>query len=101
MAYLRANLWQESLAGGSVAHTGGILAGLRAAGMQVDYFGATAFAPARAAGAKVHVVPAQELSWLRNLPDLTFLVYSRILADGHGLGSRCVPRISFINDTRS
>ena len=92
VAYLRANLWQESLAGGSVAHTGGILAGLRAAGMQVGYFGATAFAPARAAGAEVHVVPAQELSWLRNLPDLTFLVYSRILGRrARSLLARCPP----------
>ncbi len=77
VAYLRANLWQESLAGGSVAHTAGVLAGLTAAGMEVTYLGTTEFTPARRLGMQVHVVPPR-LRWLRNLPDLPFLVYSEI-----------------------
>ena len=78
MAYLRANLWQESRAGGSVAHTGGVLAGLTAQGLKVTYVGTTQFPSAQRLGVEVHVVPSQQLRWLRNLPDLSFLVYSEI-----------------------
>jgi ubiquinone biosynthesis O-methyltransferase len=78
VAYLRANLWQESRAGGSVAHTGGVLAGLAALGMKVTYVGTTQFPPAQRLGLDVCVVPPQQLGWLRNLPDLSFLVYSEI-----------------------
>jgi glycosyltransferase involved in cell wall biosynthesis len=78
VAYLRANLWQESRAGGSVAHTGGVLAGLAALGMKVTYVGTTPFPPAQRLGVEVRAVPAQQLGWLRNLPDLSFLVYSEI-----------------------
>ncbi len=77
VGYLRANLWQESRAGGSVAHTAGVLAGLRATGMEVAYVGTTEFAPARHLGVEVHMVPPR-LRWLRNLPDLSFLVYSEL-----------------------
>lgn len=78
VGYLRANLWQESRAGGSVAHTGGVLAGLTALGMKVTYVGTTQFSPAQRLGVEVHVVSPQQLRWLRNLPDLSFLVYSEI-----------------------
>jgi glycosyltransferase involved in cell wall biosynthesis len=78
VAYLRANLWQESHAGGSVAHTGGVLAGLTALGLKVTYVGTTQFPPAQRLGVEVRVVPPQQLGWLRNLPDLSFLVYSEI-----------------------
>jgi glycosyltransferase involved in cell wall biosynthesis/2-polyprenyl-3-methyl-5-hydroxy-6-metoxy-1,4-benzoquinol methylase len=78
VAYLRANLWQESRAGGSVAHTGGVLAGLAALGMKVTYVGTTRFPPAQRLGLETRVVPSQQLGWLRNLPDLSFLVYSEI-----------------------
>lgn len=79
VAYLRANLWQESLAGGSVAHTAGVLAGLRSAGMDVTYVGTTEFFPAVRLGLQAVVVPPR-LRWLRNLPELSFLVYSRSFA---------------------
>ena len=46
VAYLRANPWQESQAGGSLAHATGVLAGLKAAGMEVAYIGTTEFPPA-------------------------------------------------------
>ncbi len=86
-AYLRANLWQESLAGGSMAHTAGVLSGLKAAGVEVTYVGTTDFPPARRLGMRMCVVPP-ELNWLRNLPDLPFLVY------GETFGRRCH---SFLN----
>jgi glycosyltransferase involved in cell wall biosynthesis len=76
-AYLRANLWQESKAGGSVAHTAGVLTGLKAAGMTVTYVGTTQFAPAISLGMESHIVPPR-LRWLRNLPDLSLLAYSEI-----------------------
>ena len=82
-AYLRANLWQESRAGGSVAHTAGFLTGLAAAGIEVAYVGTTEFAPAVRLGMRVYVVPPR-LRWMRNLPDLPFLVYSAIF------GRRCL-----------
>jgi len=78
-AYLRANLWQDSRAGGSVAHTAGFLAGLAAAGIEVTYVGTTEFAPARRLNMQVYLVPPR-LRWLRNLPDLPFLVYSETFA---------------------
>lgn len=78
-AYLRANLWQESRAGGSVAHTAGLLAGLAAAGIEVTYVGTADFAPARRLKMRVCVVPPR-LRWLRNLPDLPFLVHSETFA---------------------
>lgn len=78
-AYLRANLWQDSRAGGSVAHTAGFLAGLAAAGIEVTYVGTTEFAPARRLNMQVCLVPPR-LRWLRNLPDLPFLVYSETFA---------------------
>jgi glycosyltransferase involved in cell wall biosynthesis/2-polyprenyl-3-methyl-5-hydroxy-6-metoxy-1,4-benzoquinol methylase len=78
-AYLRANLWQESQAGGSVAHAAGFLAGLAAAGIEVTYVGTTEFAPARRLKMRVCVV-LPRLRWLRNLPDLPFLVYSETFA---------------------
>jgi glycosyltransferase involved in cell wall biosynthesis/2-polyprenyl-3-methyl-5-hydroxy-6-metoxy-1,4-benzoquinol methylase len=81
-AYLRANLWQESQAGGSVAHTAGVLAGLKTAGMEVTYVGTTEFPPALRLGMRNAVVPPR-LRWLRNLPDLSFLVYSEVF------GRRC------------
>jgi glycosyltransferase involved in cell wall biosynthesis len=74
--YLRANLWQDSSAGGSVAHTGGVLTGLVAAGFEVTYIGTTAFALAVRLRMPVHVV-LPRLVWLRNLPDLPFVVYSQ------------------------
>jgi glycosyltransferase involved in cell wall biosynthesis/SAM-dependent methyltransferase len=75
VAYLRANLWQESKAGGSVAHTTGVLSGLRAAGMDVTYVGTADFPPARRLGAEVSIVHPR-LRWMRNFPDLPFLAYS-------------------------
>lgn len=84
-AYLRANLWQESRAGGSVAHTAGVLEGFRAAGIDVTYVGTTEFPPAVHLQLQTHVV-APRLGWLRNLPDLPFLVYARRVArECHGL----------------
>jgi len=77
--YLRANLWQEASAGGSMAHTTGVLAGLKAAGIGVTYVGTTDFPHATRLGVRVCVVPPR-LRWLRNLPDLPFLVYSEIFA---------------------
>ena len=79
VAYLRANLWQESRAGGSVAHTAGVLAGLKTAGMEVTYVGTTEFPPAVRLGLQTAVVPPR-LRWLRNLPELSFLVYSKSFA---------------------
>ncbi len=79
VAYLRANLWQESLAGGSVAHTAGVLAGLKAAGMEVTYVGTTEFPPTARLGIRTAVVPPR-IKWLRNLPELSFLVYSQSFA---------------------
>lgn len=76
VAYLRANLWQESTAGGSVAHTAGVLGGLKAAGLAVTYVGTTAFPPAERLGVSVVTVPPGALG-LRNLPDLPFVAYSR------------------------
>jgi len=76
VAYLRANLWQESKAGGSVAHTAGVLGGFAAAGLGVTYFGAADFPPARRLGARVVVVPPEQIR-LRNFPDLPFVAYSR------------------------
>jgi len=76
VAYLRANLWQESTAGGSVAHTAGVLGGLTAAGLTVTYVGTTDFPPAQKLGLRVVVVPPAVLA-LRNLPDLPFVAYSR------------------------
>ncbi|MBI2000626.1 MAG: glycosyltransferase [candidate division NC10 bacterium] len=78
-AYLRANLWQESRAGGSVAHTAGVLEGLKSAGIEVTYVGTTEFPPARRLGMRTHVVPPR-LGWMRNLPDLPFLIYSATFA---------------------
>ncbi len=78
-AYLRANLWQESPVGGSGAHTAGFLAGLAAAGIEVTYVGTTEFAPARRLKMPVCVVSPRS-RWLRNLPDLPFLVYSETFA---------------------
>ena len=75
VAYLRANLWQESKAGGSVAHTTGVLSGLRAAGMDVTYVGTADFPPARRLRVEVSIVHPR-LRWMRNLPDLAFLAYS-------------------------
>jgi ubiquinone biosynthesis O-methyltransferase len=75
VAYLRANLWQESKAGGSVAHATGVLLGLRAAGMDVTYVGTADFPPARRLGAEVSIVHPR-LRWTRNFPDLPFLAYS-------------------------
>lgn len=77
--YLRASLWQEVSAGGSVAHTAGVLAGLKAAGIEVTYLGTTDFPHATRLGVRACVVPPR-LRWLRNLPDLPFLVYSEIFA---------------------
>lgn len=74
-AYLRANLWQESRAGGSVAHTAGVLEGLQSAGIEVTYVGTTEFPPARHLGLRTHVV-SPRLGWMRNLPDLPFVLYS-------------------------
>ena len=79
VAYLRANLWQETTAGGSVAHAGGVLSGLKAAGVEVRYVGTTRFEPARHLGVPVHVIPPR-LSWMRNLPDLSFLAYCELFA---------------------
>ena len=79
VAYLRANLWQESAAGGSVAHTTGVLSGLRAAGMDVTYVGTADFPPAHRLGAEVSIVHPR-LRWMRNFPDLPFLAYSDIFA---------------------
>ncbi len=76
VAYLRASLWQESKAGGSVAHTAGVLGGLTAAGLEVTYFGTMDFPPARRLGVPVVVVPS-DVMCLRNLPDLPFVAYSR------------------------
>jgi glycosyltransferase involved in cell wall biosynthesis/2-polyprenyl-3-methyl-5-hydroxy-6-metoxy-1,4-benzoquinol methylase len=74
VTYLRANLWQEIRTGGSVAHTAGVLEGLKAAGMAVTYVGTAEFAPANRLGIQTHVVPPHS-AWLRNLPDLPFLAY--------------------------
>jgi glycosyltransferase involved in cell wall biosynthesis/SAM-dependent methyltransferase len=79
VAYLRANLWQESAAGGSVAHTAGVLGGFAAAGLQVTYLGTAEFPPARRLGARLVTVPPQGLR-LRNLPDFPFVAYSRHFA---------------------
>lgn len=78
-AYLRANPWQESQSGGSVAHSAGVLSGLREAGVEVTYVGTTEFAPAVHLGMQVAVVPSR-LPWLGNLPDLPFVVYSEVFA---------------------
>ncbi len=75
VAYLRANLWQESRAGGSVAHTSGVLAGLQASGFEVTYVGTSEFAPVAALGLDCRVVPPA-ISRLQNLPDLPFVAYS-------------------------
>jgi glycosyltransferase involved in cell wall biosynthesis len=74
VAYLRANLWQESQAGGAVAHTTGVLGGLTAAGMAVTYIGTAEFPPARRLGLPVAVVPPERMP-VRNLPDLPFVAY--------------------------
>ncbi|HSB80871.1 MAG TPA: glycosyltransferase family 4 protein [Candidatus Methylomirabilis sp.] len=79
VAYLRANLWQESQAGGSVAHTTGVLSGLRTAGMHVTYVGAADFPPAGRLGVEVSIVRPR-LRWMRNFPDLPFLEYSNSFA---------------------
>ncbi|MBI4241770.1 MAG: hypothetical protein HY613_08630, partial [Candidatus Rokubacteria bacterium] len=75
VAYLRANPWQESQAGGSLAHATGVLTGLKAAGVDVTYIGTTEFPPALRLGLRTWVVPAR-LRWFRNL--LPFLVYGEI-----------------------
>ncbi len=80
VAYLRANPWQESRAGGSVAHTAGVLAGFTATGMDVMYVGTTEFAPALRLGLQTYIVPPR-LGWLRNV--LPFLSYSEVF------GRRC------------
>jgi len=72
-AYLRANPWQESQAGGSVAHAAGVLAGLQAVGLDLTYVGTADFPQARQLGIAVHTVPPR-LGWLRNI--LPFLAYS-------------------------
>jgi glycosyltransferase involved in cell wall biosynthesis/2-polyprenyl-3-methyl-5-hydroxy-6-metoxy-1,4-benzoquinol methylase len=79
VAYLRANPWQESQAGGSVAHTTGVLSGLREAGMEVAYVGTTEFTPANRLEMQTAVVPPR-LPWMHNLPDLPFVVYSEVFA---------------------
>ena len=76
-AYLRANLWQDSKAGGSVAHTAGVLAGFKAARFAATYVGTSEFPPAVQLGYRTVVVPPR-LRWMRNLPDLPFLVYGEI-----------------------
>jgi glycosyltransferase involved in cell wall biosynthesis len=75
VAYLRANPWQESQAGGAVAHTAGVLSGLRAAGWEVTFAGTNAFGPAERMGLRTHVVPP-DIGWLRNV--LPFLAYGEL-----------------------
>jgi glycosyltransferase involved in cell wall biosynthesis len=78
VAYLRANLWQESAAGGAAAHTLGVLTGLREAGFDVAYVGTAPFVPAERLRLETHVV-APRLAGLQNLPDLSFAAYSHAL----------------------
>ena len=79
VAYLRANLWKESTAGGSVAHTAGVLGGFVAAGLGVTYFGTADFPAARRLGVPV-VVVSSDATRFRNLPDLPFVAYGRVFA---------------------
>jgi glycosyltransferase involved in cell wall biosynthesis len=87
VAYLRANLWQESKAGGSVAHTTGVLSGLRHAGIAVTYVGTSEFVPAQTLGCDVSVVTPR-LNVMRNLPDLPFVAYSE------SFGRQCLKRFA-------
>ena len=75
VAYLRANPWQESQAGGAVAHTAGVLSGLRAAEWEVTFAGTNVFGPAERMGLRTHVVPP-DIGWLRNV--LPFLAYGEL-----------------------
>lgn len=76
VAYLRATLWQDAKAGGSVAHTAGVLGGLAGAGFEPVYFGTADFPPAHRWATRVVTVPPQGLR-VQNLPDLPFAAYSR------------------------
>ncbi len=77
LAYLRTNPWQESTAGGSLAHTAGVLGGFVDAGWEVSFVSTHAFAPAQRLGLPTHLVPPR-IGWLRNV--LPFLAYSRLFA---------------------
>ncbi len=79
VAYLRANLWQESRAGGSVAHTTGVVVGLNAAGFLVRYVGTARLSTLDGPNIEVHLVPAG-VSRLRNVPDLPFAAYGEVFA---------------------
>jgi glycosyltransferase involved in cell wall biosynthesis len=62
-----------------VAHSTGVLSGLREAGLKVTYVGTTEFAPAVRLGMQTALVPPR-LPWMQNLPDLPFVVYAEIFA---------------------
>jgi glycosyltransferase involved in cell wall biosynthesis/2-polyprenyl-3-methyl-5-hydroxy-6-metoxy-1,4-benzoquinol methylase len=77
VAYLRANPWQESRAGGALAHTTGVLSGLRATGLDVKYVGTTDCPQAQRLDIQDCPVPPK-IGWLRNI--LPFLAYSDLFA---------------------
>ena len=63
VAYLRANPWQESRAGGAVAHTAGVLSGLRAAEWEVTFAGTNDVRSRRTNGI-AHPCGAARYRWL-------------------------------------
>jgi len=75
--YLRTDPGKELRAGGSVAHTAGVIKGFIASGYQPEYAGSIRMKAVEDTGIPIHYVDRRR--WLRNIRELSFVGYAEIL----------------------